>query len=179
MCWSKWVSMFELFLWTGYYASPNLPYIRLISCHSPGCWWVLPCPYLELPDVWLFKWDAEWGCWIRIWHPSPLGVINRTWAQNVLVGLIKNSLWNCTLQRHDRAKNTLPQTASRGYRLEQRRVAVPFSSPSLGEQSLPPSPPPPCPKAYENKLLSSAWEVLKFEFSASFPGSLQEKWCSF
>ena len=96
MCWSKWVSMFELFLWTGYYASPNLPHIQLIPCHSPGCRWVLPCPYLGLPDVGLFKWAAEWSCWIRIWHPSPLGVINRAWAQNVLVGLIKNSLWNCT-----------------------------------------------------------------------------------
>lgn len=137
MCWSKWAAMFE-----HSFESPSFTHIRLIPGHG---WWILLSPYLGLPIVCLFKWAVKWSYWIRIWHPSPLGVINRDWSQNVLVGLIKNSLWNCVpFQLRDGPKNTLPQTASGGCRLEQQReLSVPLSSQSLGGKS-------PHPTACEN-----------------------------
>lgn len=122
-----------------------------------------------LPDICLFKCAVGWSCRIRFWHPSPLEVINRAWARNMFMDLIKNSLWNCTCSVAWSPKEHAAPNSLQGLQIRAEKGAVSLSSKSLSRQSYHPT-------AYENMFCI---KCLESELPASFPGLVQKNNVSF
>lgn len=100
------------------------------------------------------------GCRMKLLNKNLTSFPSRSDKQslspNVLVGLDQEFSMKLYLfsQAQSCKEHTAPDSLQ-GLETRAERIAVPFSSPSLGEQSQHPCLLP-CPKAYENKLISSA-----------------------